>query len=227
MRSFVRMRTSIPPRERASSSGAGRGTMGSGRAAQYEYIVATLMDHKGESRGEYLFITLLGLALISLTNAQSVSCPVITVNDLGVTTALSTEGLISRAIVPLGEASGTRVPVRIFNFTRVCDASGDRRDTSSFVSVVVEFQCMSDIASLTVCDGSTDVTRQYQFQCIEDNGQAVWDNVVSGSSLFVQTVNPTATLSTPLANRCRRCIDDRQSSRADTTNHCDREFIYK
>ena len=154
------------------------------------------------------------------------SCPFITIDDLG-TTEFSTNGLVPQAIIPPGEVPAS-VSVRIMNFTVVCDAAGDRINTSSFVSVVVEFQCDSTSvqASLIVCDGSTVVTRQYQFQCTEDNGQIVWGATVSGSGQFVQTLNPTATFSTPLANQCRRCIDDLQSSRADPTTHCDREFIY-
>ena len=170
-------------------------------------------------------VILLGLAYFS--NAQSQSCPLITINDLGSTTEFSTEGLVARAIVPPGEAAAS-VPVRVRDFTLVCDASGNRINTSSFVSVVVEFQCdfQSSTASLTVCsDSSTIVTRQYQFQCIEQNGQPVWGALVSGSNLFVQTLNPTATLSTPLADQCRRCIDDQQSSRADPTTHCDCKLI--
>ena len=94
--------------------------------------------------------------------------------------------------------------------------------------MVVELQCdfQSSTASLAVCsDSSNTDTRQYQFQCIEQNGQPVWATIVSGSNLFVQTLNPTATLSTPLADQCRRCIDDQQSSRADPITHCDRESI--
>ena len=157
------------------------------------------------------------------------SCPLITSDDLGSTTEFSTSGLVSRAIVPPGETAAS-VSVRIMNFTIVCDAAGDRINTSSFVSVVVEFQCDSTSVqpTLTVCDRSTIVTRQYQFQCIEDNinGQPIWGTVVSGSNAFVQTLDPTATLSTPLIDTCRRCIDDQQSSRADPITHCDREFIY-
>ena len=167
----------------------------------------------------------LGLAYFS--NARSQSCPSITINDLGSTTEFSTNSIVARAILPPGEAA-SNVPVRIRDFTLVCDAAGNRINTSSFVSVVVEFQCdfpSSTSASLTVCsDPSTVVTRQYQFQCTEENGQPVWGTLVSGSNLFVQTLNPTATLSTPLADQCRRCIDDQQSSRADPTTHCDREF---
>ena len=94
--------------------------------------------------------------------------------------------------------------------------------------MVVEFQCdfQSSTATLTVCNNSsTIVTRQYQFQCIEQNGQIGWNTIVSGSNLFVQTLNPTATLSTPPADQCRRCIDDQQSNYrpVDPNTHCDRE----
>ena len=173
-------------------------------------------------RGLFVLVWL-GLAC-RLAGAQSISCPLITINDLGSTTDFSTDGLIARAIVPPAEAAQS-IPVRIRNFTIVCDASGDRINTSSFVSVVVELQCDSPSSnpSLVECDGSTVDTRQYQFQCIEQNGQPVWHTIVSGSNLFVQTEDPTATLLTPLVNQCRRCIDDQQSSRADTTTHCDRE----
>ena len=177
--------------------------------------------------GEYPFIIVLGLALISFTNAQSVSCPSITINDLGSTIEFSSNGLVSVGIVPPGEAFAS-IPVRIRTFTTVCDVSGNRINTSSGVSVVVEFQCGFDrgttSTSLAICSNPTNiVTRQYQFECIERNGLPVWVASVSGSSLFVQTINPTATLSTPLANQCRRCIDDQQSSRANPTTHCDRE----
>ena len=165
-----------------------------------------------------------------LVNAQSVLhvCPLITIDDLGSTTEFTTEGLVARSIVPPGEA-GAMVPVRITNFTKVCDSAGDRINTSSFVSVVVELQCdfQSSTPSLSVCsDSNNTATRQYQFQCTEENGQPVWGAIVSGSNLFVQTLNPTGNLSTPLADQCRRCIDDQQSSRVDPTTHCDRESIF-
>ena len=171
-------------------------------------------------------VILLGLAYFS--NAQSGSCPLITINDLGTTTEFTSGGLISRALVPSGEAN-VIIPVRIRNFATVCDASGDRINTSSYVSVVVEFHCdiQSSTASLSVCsDPSNIVTRQYQFQCIEVNGQPVWGTSVAGSNLFVQTLNPTATLSTPLVDTCRRCIDDQQSmTNVDPITHCNCEFI--
>ena len=183
------------------------------------------VDHDSKDEKQVLCSVLSDVAYFS--NAQSDSCPPITINDLGNTTNFSAQGLISRALV-LPADFLVIIPVRIRNFATVCDASGDRINTSSFVSVVVEFHCdfQSSTASLAVCsDPSNIVTRQYQFQCIEDNGQPVWGTSVAGSNLFVQTENPTATLSTPLADQCRRCIDDQQSSRADPTTHCDRELI--
>ena len=72
---------------------------------------------------------------------------------------------------------------------------------------------------------STTFTHSTRSFSAEQNWQSVWETV-SGSNLFVQTLNPTATLSTPLTDQCRRCIDDLQSSRADPTTHCDRELIY-
>ena len=184
-------------------------------------ITQAKMDHKRT----HPFMLL--LVLMSFADAQSQSCPRITISDLGSITEFSDQGLVARAIVPSGDNAVSTIPVRIRNFAIVCDAAGDRINTSSFVSVVVEFQCnfQSAISSLTVCnDPNTIVTRQYQFQCIEQNRQRVWATIVSGSNLFIQTLNPTATLSTPPVDTCRRCIDDQQSSRADNTTHCDREF---
>jgi hypothetical protein len=177
-------------------------------------------------KGTYPFIL---LALMSFTDATSLSCPPITISEIGSTAEFSTQGLVARGIVPLGVSAVPSIPVRIKNFSKVCDAAGDQINTSSFVSVVVEFQCdfvesTMNNPSLAVCSNSSNiVTRQYQFQCIEQNGQLVWDTIVSSSRMFVQTLNPTATLSTPLVDTCRRCIDDQQSSRADPTTHCDRE----
>ena len=70
------------------------------------------MGHKGT----YPFILL--LALMSFADAQSQSCPPITINDLGSTMGFSTEGLISRVIVP-PEDTVPIVPVRIRNFSIV------------------------------------------------------------------------------------------------------------
>ena len=194
----------------------------------------TLAKMEHTCKGTYPYILLLALMSFADANLLQSYCSRITVNDLGSTTEFSTEGLVSRAIGMVTSGLGNNVtvvspvPVRIRNFAIVCDASGDRINTSFFVSVVVEFQCnsQSSTSSLIVCnDPSIIVTRQYQFQCIEQNGQPVWNTSVAGSNSFVQTLNPTATLSTPLADQCRRCLDDQQSGSADPTTHCIRKSI--
>ena len=185
------------------------------------------MMHQERRQSELIISLLICLGLAYFASAQSSSCLSITINDLGNTTSFSSDGLVADGIVPQGE-SGTNIPVRIMNYTIVCDTSGNRRNTSSYVSVVVQFQCdfQSTDSTLTVCNGNTIVTRQYQFQCIDRNGQSIWDASVSGNTFFVQTLDPNATLSTPLANQCRRCIDEQQSSspNINDTTHCDREF---
>ena len=119
------------------------------------------MQAKMDHEGNFCFILLLGL--ISFANAQSQSCPRITINDLGSTTEFSMEGLIAGAIVPPG-GHAFSVPVRIRSFTTVCDAAGGRINTSSFVSVVVEFQCNSQSAnpSLTICNDPSTIIYSHQ-----------------------------------------------------------------
>ena len=167
----------------------------------------------------------LSIACLCVANAQSLprSCPSITVGDLGSTTDFSTDGLVPLAATPAGENVNS-IPVRIMDYTIVCDASGMNRSTSTFVSVVVQFQCdfPGGTNTLADCDRATMFIRQYQFSCISGG----WSAVISGNDLFIQTLNPTATLMTPLDNQCRRCIDDQQNTNPNIndTTHCERKF---
>ena len=177
------------------------------------------MDRQG-----LMYPFILTMSFVYFANAQTLSCPPITVNDLGSTTNFSIDGLVPAAVTPPGE-SVVHIPVRIIAYHIVCDASGMSRNTSFFVSVLVQFQCSfpGGTGSLADCDGTTMLTRQYQFSCIASGG---WVAIISGNNLFVQTLNPTATFMTPLDNQCWRCIDDQQSTNPniDDTTHCDREF---
>ena len=152
-----------------------------------------------------LHLFTLTLSLVYFANAQTLSsCPSITVNDLGSTTPFSSNGLVSLAARPVSRVTGDGIPVRIVDYHIVCEASGMSRNTSSFVSVLVQFQCNfpGGTDTLAVCDGTTMVTRQYQFSCVSvQNGRSVWSNILSGDDLFVQTLNPTATFTTPLDNQ--------------------------
>ena len=160
-----------------------------------------------EGSKQFVRSLLIWLSLAYLMNAQSKSCPSITINDLGSTTSFSSNGLVPLALVPADSQEIFEIPVRILNYTIVCDAAGIRKNTSSYVSVVVQFQCdsSSGFPTLSVCDGRTIVTRQYQFRCIflRFDGGLQWSNIILGTTRFSETLNPTATLSTPLANQCR------------------------
>ena len=177
------------------------------------------MDHQG------IYLCLLGL--VYLASAQTgLLCTTITAEDLGNTTMFSDQGLIPQALVTSGD-SQPPVPVLIRNYRVLCDVSGINRNTSSSVSVLVEFQCdfPSGSGTLAACDGNTVLTRQYQLSC---SGQNQWITEVAGSATFVQTVNPTATFSTPPDNQCRLCIDERQSpavSDHDPDTHCQCKYI--
>ena len=120
------------------------------------------------------------------------------------------------------------------SYARIAQICKQHMCNFSTVQVSAHVHCVKtgdiDLAHLAICVKpahffSCVVTRQYQFQCIdyEQNGQPVWATIVAGSNLFIQTLNPTANLSTPLADQCRRCIDDQQSNRSDSTTHCDHE----
>lgn len=167
---------------------------------------------------------IIAISVFQSTKAQSTSCSTITIDDLGNAENFSVGGLVSASLRPGGEQSD-QIETRIVDFNVVCDASGSRRNTSSYVSVLVEFQCSS--VTLTECDGAN-ITRQFQFSCISDqSGQPAWSATIEGSRTFVQTQesDTNATLTTPLDNRCRRCIDDGTSADSNPITHCEREFM--
>ena len=155
--------------------------------------------------------------LVCFVNAQ-LQCNAITDSDLGSTTELSTNGLISQALSPGGETGNNPVSVQISRSRILCDASGSTRDTSSYVSILVEFQCSSPTVS--GCNG-TMLTWQFQFQCSSSNQ---YTSTVFGTQAFAVTENPTATFSTTPDNRCRACVDDQQNSRASADTHCWRKY---
>ena len=152
------------------------------------------------------------IALPWFANAQ-LQCPRITVDVLGNTTEFSTNGLLASSLQTVGESGATVVPVKINNYTILCDASGSRRNTSSYVSVLVDFQCSftGGTDNLAKCDGMTNITRQYQYTCSSRNE---WIN-----QRVVQTLNSTATFQTELNDRCRLCGDPTEFS-TDPDTHC-------
>ena len=162
------------------------------------------------------------LGLVHLANAQ-LACPSFTFTDLGSNTSLSTDGLLSTAL-GLGGEGGVDIEAQVVNYRILCDASGSTRGTSSYVSVLVQFMC--NAASINVCDGTTMVTRQFQFSCGTGD---VWIASIFGSNNNIQTLNPTATFTTTPSVQCRACVDDDQiaSSNIDATTHCFSECLEK
>ena len=137
------------------------------------------------------------------------SCPPLTLANLGNTTEFSNDGLLSRSLVAR-ITDHSPVPVKINNYRILCDATGDMRETSSYVSVLVQFQCSFSERSgnLGDCNGSTNITRQYEYRC---SGTNVW--VDEG----VETLYPTATFHTEPTHQCRSCQNHESGDR---NTHC-------
>ena len=158
------------------------------------------------------------LWLVYLANARN--CPLITLEDLGSTTNFSQTGLISETISTGDNTQSPNIPVQIIRFNVVCDASGERRSTSNYVSVLVEYLCSGGVPA--ECDGMNRLTKQFQLQCSD---QTMYTSTVFGTQAFAVTENPTVNFSTPLDNRCRVCVDDQHNSRASADTHCWRKYI--
>ena len=171
------------------------------------------------ARAQFTFPILLAVACFWVSNAQL--CDRLTVDDIGSSTMITADvGLLPGVLAPSGESDNPPpIPVRVLNHNIVCEAPASEKDKYAYVSVVVEFLC----TSLAGCDGTTSITRQYQFECGTGN---TWEATVFGISTFVQTTNPTANLSTPLSDRCSLCIDERQTTaNSDPVTHCIGNFF--
>ena len=121
------------------------------------------------------FPLLVFLGLIHLVNAQAGLYTLLqhywhfTAEDLGSTANFSDQGLNN---IPVALVTSQQpVPVLIRNHRVLCDVSGMNRGTSSLISVLVEFQYNfpSGSGTLATCDGTTVLTRQYQFSCDNQN----------------------------------------------------------
>ena len=164
------------------------------------------------------------LALVYFAKAQvpGLECPPFSIDFLGSTTEFSDEGLLAKSLDP-GAETPVIVPVRVMRFKTVCEATGVLRNTASFVSVLVEFQCdfQSSLENLQDCDGTTVLTRQFQYFCNQNNVYQIRD------PSFVQTLQPTADFDTPVDTSCVRCINDRVnpgSPAIDPQTHCEGKY---
>ena len=143
-------------------------------------------------------------------------CDRLTVNDIGSSTMITADvGLLPGVLAPSGEINPPPIPVQVLNHTIVCEAPASQKDTYAFVSVVVEFVCSS--TSVSDCDSTMRITRQYQFECGTGN---TWEATVLNNPTFVQTIMPTANLNTPLSDRCSLCVSNIQNTNSDPVTHC-------
>ena len=185
-------------------------------------------------QGAYTFIVLLSFA-VSM-RAKSQYCSPITLEALGNTSSFTTSGLLSDFLVRI-DAAKIMPPVRVVDFNVVCHSPGPQRNTFSYASVLVQFQCKlpvpNGLARQTQlhCDGESVHTWQFQFMCVLSGTIPSSDRIPIWipNHLVPQTKDPTATLTTPLETRCRRCIDDRIQPHPNThinaTTHCECEFM--
>ena len=172
-----------------------------------------------QARAPITLLTIKTVCLWLVYLAKAQNCPLITLEDLGSTTNFSDTGLISEAISTGGDNT-PNIPVQIIRFNVVCDASGERKSTSNFVSVLVEYLCSGGVPA--ECDGTNPVTKQFQLQC---NDQIMYTSAVFGTQTFAVTNDPTVNFSTPLDNRCRACVDNQQDSRTSADTHCWCKYI--
>ena len=165
-----------------------------------------------------LLMVCLVLGLASAQLNVGLNCSLFTVDILGSTTDLTLQGLLPRSVPSVAEIVN-QVPVKVINYRVLCDASG-RRDTSSYVSLLVEFQCFlaGGTGNLAQCNNMTNITRQYQYSCSRNN---VWENTD-----VVQTLTPTSTFQTEPTNQCRLCADPAEVSSPliDQDTHCFRKY---
>ena len=159
----------------------------------------------------------ISICTVAITvNGQN--CPLISQLLLGSDSELSTNGLIPTAFSVSGDNQALPV-VQLFNYTVVCEVSGDRINTARGVSIVVEFDCNSVRPDLPECTEGVDrITKQFQFACSSTGDE--WTTTIAGSSNFVFSATTQANLDTPLENTCGLCVDPQQINSADVVTHC-------
>ena len=142
------------------------------------------MEGRGSQLIRAALFLLIALSTLPSSNCQE-NCRNITADDLGNTTFLSTDGLLS--MVTEGQ------PFQLLRYNVVCLSSGSERDTYQFASVIVGYNCpgCTEVPELEIID-------QITLQCISAN---TW------SIVRVRTFPLEANFSTPLETACQSCVD--------------------
>ena len=131
--------------------------------------------------------------------------------------ALSTEGLLSEALLDGDTPSGTGPRVGIFDTQIVCTAAGRMRGTIGSISVVVSFAAVG-VPGAPQPGDLLNLTEQFQFDCTADD--VFDDNIVDGDIRS----SSGASLGTVRDDRCGQCVDPNSVSspldQADPDTHC-------
>ena len=167
---------------------------------------------------ELLYVLLLTVSAVTNVHSQKTdlrspvgSCPSVEVSDLGSTTSLSTDGIVSAAFL---SADGSDPPmVQILRHSVVCEVAGRLKNTVGQISVLVEYQCLGPS-----CPGYNfsqpsnniilNVTSQFQVQCRgTDMFLSSYGGVISGGGGNTRVDNAAANFTTTIDRQCGACVD--------------------
>ncbi len=150
-----------------------------------------------------------------------------TASDLGNTAALSNEGILARAVVPVNDRSNPPM-VQVLDFQLVCEVAGARRDTVGGVSVVVTYMCMGPLCREGI--GASDVitlTEQFNFECTSNDASqdlTARESVLAAAGTEARDETTLANRNTPLADQCSQCVDPSVAAAANEVTHCRCKF---
>ena len=155
---------------------------------------------------------LLVAILITLDHSSGQQCSMITQSDLGSSTAPSTSGLISSALLTISVENAGSPFVQLFEYHVVCEAIAPTRGMYSYVSLIANYTVNSEFHMT-----------QFDFGCTNRNE---WDTLVDGSFLSIVTDPPDGSFSTVPRSDCRVCISPRRLTDSDAETHCVRKYSY-
>lgn len=149
--------------------------------------------------------------------------------------AVTASRIVNNTMSSSLHAQPPSLQVQVLRFHVVCDSSGLLRNTSSSVSVVVNFLCRGP-----TCRGGgpnetiVNSTEQFQFNCVTVivGGVSVEGEILGGREAFAfergrflgsfRRVEPVASFSTAREDRCGLCVDPAVDigRAADNETHC-------
>ena len=165
---------------------------------------------------ELLYVLLLTMSAVTNIHSQRTalrssvgSCSPVEVSDLGSTTSLSTDGIVSAAFL---SADGSDPPmVQILRHNVVCEVAGRLKDTVGEISMLVEYQCLGPSCpgyNFSQPSNILNVISQFQVQCRDtDMFPSSSGGVISGGGGNTRVDNAAANFTTAIDRQCGACVD--------------------